>query len=149
MRRYESRAGAGPMQTSSSAKRTCSDSRSASEYTATVAIPSSRQARMTRSAISPRLAIKTFLNMFKHVGASSRRQVEGPGERLIRRRDLGELAVRRRVDTGGAQRELARISRVEERALVRDHPVFVPLHQRLVERLHAVRHRAGRDQVGD
>src|SRR5215210_3919070 len=61
--RYESRAGAGPMQTSSSAKRTCSDSRSASEYTATVCTPSSRQARMTRSAISPRLAIRTFLNM--------------------------------------------------------------------------------------
>ena len=31
MRRYESRAGAGPMHTSSSANRTCSDSRSASE----------------------------------------------------------------------------------------------------------------------
>src|SRR3954470_17097751 len=62
MLRYESRAGAGPMHTSSSAKRTCSDSRSASEYTATVCTPSSRQARMTRNAISPRLAMRTFLN---------------------------------------------------------------------------------------
>ena len=35
MFRYDSRAGAGPMHTSSSAKRTWSDSRSASEYTAT------------------------------------------------------------------------------------------------------------------
>src|SRR5687767_2074643 len=50
------------MQTSSSAKRTCSDSRSASECTATVRTPSSWQARMTRRAISPRLAIRTFLN---------------------------------------------------------------------------------------
>ena len=50
------------MHTSSSAKRTCSDSRSASEYTATVCTPSSRHARITRSAISPRLAMRTFLN---------------------------------------------------------------------------------------
>src|SRR4051794_26371564 len=51
------------MQTSSSAKRTCREFSSASEYTATVLIPSSRQAQMTRSAISPRLAIRIFLNM--------------------------------------------------------------------------------------
>src|SRR6476646_2460426 len=63
IRRYEARLGGGPMQTSSSANRTWSDSRSASEYTATVSRPSSRQARMTRSAISPRLAMSTFLNM--------------------------------------------------------------------------------------
>src|SRR5216110_3568273 len=56
--RYESRLGGGPMHTSSSAKRTWSDSRSASEYTSTVWMPSSRQARMIRSAISPRLAIR-------------------------------------------------------------------------------------------
>src|SRR3954465_10106601 len=51
------------MQTSSSANRTCSEFSSASEYTATVLIPSSRQAQMTRSAISPRLAMRIFLNM--------------------------------------------------------------------------------------
>ena len=51
------------MQTASSAKRTCSESASAVEWTATVPMPSSRQARMTRSAISPRLAMSTFLNM--------------------------------------------------------------------------------------
>src|SRR6476469_3885849 len=62
IRRYELRLGGGPIQTSSSAKRTWSDSRSASEYTATVSSPSSRQARMTRKAISPRLAMRTFLN---------------------------------------------------------------------------------------
>ena len=51
------------MHTSSSAKRTCSDSWSGSLYTATVATPSSRHARITRSAISPRLAIRIFLNI--------------------------------------------------------------------------------------
>src|SRR3954462_10748105 len=51
------------MQTSSSANRTCSEFSSASEYTATVLMPSSRQAQMMRRAISPRLAIRIFLNM--------------------------------------------------------------------------------------
>ena len=48
------------MQTLSSAKRTCMAFASAVEWTATVWIPISRQARWMRSAISPRLAIKTF-----------------------------------------------------------------------------------------
>src|SRR5665213_2565718 len=60
--RYDSRAGAGPMHTSSSAKRTWRDSRSASEYPATVCTPSSLQARITRSAISPRFAMRILLN---------------------------------------------------------------------------------------
>src|SRR5512137_2650586 len=51
------------MQTASSAKRTWSESASTVEWTATVPMPSSRQARITRSAISPRLATSTFLNM--------------------------------------------------------------------------------------
>ena len=50
------------MQTFSSAKRTCSASASAVEWTATERMPASRQARITRSAISPRLAMRTFLN---------------------------------------------------------------------------------------
>src|SRR4051794_3786757 len=62
MDRYEWRAAGGPMQTFSSAKRTCSESVSAVEWTATERRPMSRQARITRSAISPRLAIRTFLN---------------------------------------------------------------------------------------
>src|SRR5262249_2451420 len=53
----------GPMHTAWSAKRTCRLSRSASESTATVLMPSSLQAHITRSAISPRLAIRIFLNM--------------------------------------------------------------------------------------
>ena len=52
--------GAGPMQTLSSASRTCFRSRSATEWTATVAIPSSWQERRIRRAISPRLAMTTF-----------------------------------------------------------------------------------------
>src|ERR1700730_8309144 len=51
------------MHTSSSAKRTCREFSSASEYTATVLIPSSRHAMMTRIATSPRLAIRIFLNI--------------------------------------------------------------------------------------
>src|SRR5262245_36308094 len=50
------------MQTFSSAKRTCSESVSAVECTATVLIPISRHARITRSAISPRFAMRTFLH---------------------------------------------------------------------------------------
>src|SRR5215467_5562592 len=57
------------MQMSSSANLTCSESASAVEYTATVWIPSSRHAQMMRRAISPRLAIRIFLNM------------DGPGAR--------------------------------------------------------------------
>jgi hypothetical protein len=51
------------MQTLSSARRTCMASASAVEWTATVWMPISRQARRMRSAISPRLAIRTFSNM--------------------------------------------------------------------------------------
>ena len=51
------------MQTASSANRTCRAFRSASEYTATVRTPSSRHARMMRSAISPRFAMRTFWNI--------------------------------------------------------------------------------------
>src|SRR5262249_44545277 len=59
----------GPMHTAWSAKRTCRLSRSASECTATVLMPRSLHAQITRSAISPRLAIRIFLNM----AAGSRR----------------------------------------------------------------------------
>src|ERR1700761_7295658 len=56
-------AGAGPMQTLSSARRTCMAEASASECTATVEMPISLQARCTRSAISPRLAMRILSNM--------------------------------------------------------------------------------------
>src|SRR6185437_14935713 len=51
------------MQTLSSASRTCMASASAVECTATVAIPSSLQARRIRRAISPRLAIRILSNI--------------------------------------------------------------------------------------
>src|SRR6185312_2193024 len=51
------------MQIASSANFTCSELRSASLYTATVRLPISRQAEITRSAISPRFAIRTLRNM--------------------------------------------------------------------------------------
>src|SRR5580704_1911264 len=51
------------MQTLSSARRTCMASSSAVEWTATVRMPSSLQARSTRSAISPRLAIRILSNI--------------------------------------------------------------------------------------
>src|SRR5437867_7151666 len=53
------------MQTSSSAKRTCRELSSATEYTATVLMPSSRQAKIIRSATSPRFAIRIFLNIYR------------------------------------------------------------------------------------
>src|SRR5580698_2870789 len=63
MLRYERATGPGPTQNASFARATCSESRSASEKTATVAISSSRHARSTRTAISPRLAISTLRKM--------------------------------------------------------------------------------------
>src|SRR5690554_2495371 len=54
---------AGPIQTASSAKRTCKLSASAVEYTATVLMPISRHVLMMRNAISPLLAINIFLNI--------------------------------------------------------------------------------------
>src|SRR5260370_10343466 len=50
------------MQTLSSASRTCIAVSSASECTATVLMPISRQARWMRSAISPRFVIRIFSN---------------------------------------------------------------------------------------
>src|SRR6266446_2892954 len=52
-----------PAHTDSSASFTYLASVSASEYTTTVRMPISRQARCMRSAISPRLAIRIFSNM--------------------------------------------------------------------------------------
>src|SRR4029077_463372 len=51
------------MQPAPSASRTCMASLSAVEWTATVLMPISRQARWTRSAISPRVAIRTLSNI--------------------------------------------------------------------------------------
>src|SRR6266700_7377317 len=58
--RYDFDACAGPMSMHSSASRTASESLSALLCTCTVARPNSRAARMMRTAISPRLAMRSF-----------------------------------------------------------------------------------------
>src|SRR3990172_13128920 len=60
------------MHTDSSASFTYFASRSASEWTTTVRIPSSRHARWIRSAISPRLAIRIFSNIIHTVSQNSK-----------------------------------------------------------------------------
>ena len=62
MSRYVS-AGVAPFRAcASSASRTKSASRSGSAYTATLPMPASLHARITRTAISPRFATSTFCN---------------------------------------------------------------------------------------
>jgi len=56
-------AGGGPIATASSASRTCLASASASEWTATVLMPMALAVRITRQAISPRLAMSSLANM--------------------------------------------------------------------------------------
>src|SRR3954469_23013809 len=84
------------MHTSSSANRTCSEFSSASEYTATVLMPSSRHATMMRIAISPRLAIRIFLNIAPRL---DREQPLAVLHRLpVLDVDLYNLAIELRVD---------------------------------------------------
>src|SRR5713101_2011350 len=71
--------------------RTCSALRSTSLYTATLLSPSSRQARMTRSAISPRLAISTLRKGQSDVEIVCTRMLPSPGTRK------GALILPRRV----------------------------------------------------
>src|SRR5207247_499254 len=64
----------------SSASRTCRASLSTSEWTATLRMPSSLQARMTRTAISLRLATRIFLNTHQPFrGRLGRRRVGRSG----------------------------------------------------------------------
>src|SRR5438093_12576183 len=112
------------MQTASSAKRTCSESRSASESTATVSIPSSRAARRIRRAISPRLATRLFLN------------IPLDEIRFLLERLPG--FVRSAVDPLHAELELGRVGAVPEPGLEADLPLGMHLHDRLVEGLDAV-----------
>src|SRR5690349_10899861 len=68
------------MCTASSASRTCGARASASLYTATLRMPSSWQARTTRRAISPRLAIRIFENMkSREWGIGNREWVSAAG----------------------------------------------------------------------
>src|SRR5258706_11029095 len=72
---------------------------------ATVWMPSSRQAQMMRSAISPRLAIRIFLNMRPGGPGSRRSGPADPEQRLpvlhrlaVGHQDLEDLAVDVRFD---------------------------------------------------
>src|SRR5262245_9834494 len=84
------------MHTLSSARRTCMASASAVECTATVEMPSSRQARWIRSAISPRLAIRTFSNMAPSVDDEQRLAVFDGG--AVGDQDLCDRAGARAAD---------------------------------------------------
>src|SRR6266581_3522115 len=93
------------MQMSSSANLTCRESASAVEYTATVWMPSSRQAQMMRRAISPRLAIRIFLNMEWEGARSCRRALPDFEQRLpvlhrlaVQNQRLEDFAVAVRLD---------------------------------------------------
>src|ERR1700748_726162 len=59
------------MQKLSSGRRTCLASASAVECTATTEMPSSLQARSTRSAISPRLAMRILSNIYSMMTSGS------------------------------------------------------------------------------
>src|SRR5262245_44668716 len=83
------------MQTDSSASRTHMALESASECTATVEMPISLHARWTRSAISPRLAIRIFSNM--GLLDNGERLAELHGLAVVNQ-DLNHLAGARRRD---------------------------------------------------
>src|SRR3546814_10689056 len=122
------------MHTLSSASRTCMASAAAVECTATVLMPISRQARWIRSAISPRLAIRTFSNtgtsLQDHQGLAELDRLAvvdqhrldgagaGRGDRVhhLHRLDdqqggaLGDLAARRSEEHTSELQSLMRIS---------------------------------------
>src|ERR1700724_3938812 len=73
------------MQTDSSASRTCIAVASAVEWTATVLMPMSRQARWSLSAIAPRLAIRTFSNIKPDEGHAALTLIAGSAVSAARR----------------------------------------------------------------
>src|SRR4029078_10111592 len=99
---YDSRAFAGPMQIASSARCTGRLCASASLYTTTVWMPSSRHARMTRRAISPRLAMRILSKdterLLKRLHV---RHVRRPNFREDPFRESGEDARRTELDECG------------------------------------------------
>src|SRR5262245_28530909 len=135
------------MQTDSSASRTWRLSRSASLNTATVEILSSRQARITRSAISPRLAIRTLRNMrawsdpTHPIGTTAGL---GPGRFCRLRIHWLPHAIRSARDSLELEGKLVGIVAVLERFFLADRSVAQQAQHRLIEGLHAVlRHAFG------
>src|SRR5437773_1689869 len=156
------------MHTDSSAIRTWRLSRSASLNTATVEILSSRQARITRSAISPRLAIRTLRNMpLSGSQARSRSRPRGPGRpgwpSALGQLQIGagsRLTLHHGVDrlpdaVGGGedalelQRQRVGMVAVPERVLLGDQTGLQEAQNRLIEALHAVLSHALRHDVLD
>src|SRR6185503_1573827 len=88
------------MHTDSSASRTYLASRSASEWTTTVLMPSSRHARWMRSAISPRLAIRTLSNSLSGLRAGISRDQEQRLPEFHRLAVLGEDRLDRAAGVG-------------------------------------------------
>src|SRR5882672_1086832 len=87
--------------------RTWSASRSTSENTATDVMPCSRQARITRTAISPRFATRTF-EIFIEARSSSRAELEAREEvRDLGRGRLGGVGAVDRVGLDGRGEILA------------------------------------------
>src|SRR4051794_4374628 len=86
------------MRATSSASRTCGAWRSASVWTAMARMPSRRRVRMTRRAISPRLATRADSNMPLHRAGHERVRAERPAEVRLRLPGGGEQ--RRQVDPG-------------------------------------------------
>src|SRR6185503_11719158 len=90
----------------SSAARTCGAVRSQSEYTATGDSPISRHARMMRTAISPRLAMRIFFTGTDNSTSGNRGKsvicTQCPPSRLRARSALRQA--RRRAKRGGGRR---------------------------------------------
>src|SRR5262245_56779549 len=96
MRRYDSAGAAPPIGTARSASRTKGASQAASEYTATVETPISRQVRWMRRAISPRFAIRSL-----RIAASHPEHAELAGARDDVRVDRRERHAQRRPAVAG------------------------------------------------
>src|SRR5439155_332072 len=121
-------AGAGPIGTVAAATRVCRAPRSASLATATGTMPSSRQARAMRTAISPRLAIRS--RVMGRDGTGSH-----PEHAEARRLDRGVQAGRQ-----GQPQNAPGLPRVEDavvpqppRRIIRTPLALVALQDRLLE----------------
>src|SRR4051812_22065590 len=110
------------MQTLSSARRTCIAFASAVECTATVAMPSSFAARRIRSAISPRLAIRSLSNIRSFDDEQGLAVLDG----------LPVLDEDPRHGAGAGRRDLVEgLHRLDEQELVADRNARARLDERL------------------
>src|SRR5436190_14845967 len=105
------------MRNASSASATWRDCASASEYTATVAMPMRRAVLVTRQAISPRSAIRILANtgrtLFLLPGALFHRLRQPGGFSLLEKGAHAFLALRGCPGGGDARRHVVQDSRVD------------------------------------